>query len=73
MIGQNQIVEFIKSDLLIKMAEGLNSEVHTTLDYAIQFGIKFGRDFLSSLLSAAITQGTDRLLVTRLRDLIRRT
>lgn len=55
------------------MAEGVNSEVHTTLNYAIEFGIKFDRDFLSGLLSVAIRQGADRLLVTRFRDLIRRT
>ncbi len=72
-IGVNQVLEFIKIELTAKMAAGFNSEVHTILDYAKEFGVKLDRDFLSSLLSAAISQGTDRLLVTRFRDLIRRT
>lgn len=73
MIGVNQVLEFIKIELSTKMAAGLNSEVYTILDYAKEFGVKLDRDFLSGFLSIAIKQGTDRLLVTRLRDLIRRT
>ncbi|QYU67275.1 hypothetical protein J4558_20400 [Leptolyngbya sp. 15MV] len=77
MLGHNgayrvNIVEIIKSDLLNKIGKNKNDEVNVALDYASNFGIRFDRDFLSDLLRKGIRQGTDRPLIARLRDLIRR-
>lgn len=72
-IGRQQIVETIKAELTARITAEANSDIHQILNYAEQFRINFDREFLSSFLSAAIRQGTDRPLVTRLRDLIRRT
>ncbi|QYO65298.1 DUF1810 family protein [Leptolyngbya sp. 7M] len=71
-VSATHIVEIIKSDLLNKIGKNKNDEVNVALDYASNFGIRFDRDFLSDLLRKVIRQGTDRPLIARLRDLIRR-
>ncbi|MBE7516123.1 MAG: DUF1810 family protein [Chloracidobacterium sp.] len=68
----NQIVEFIRNDLLSKIANDQNDAVNEVLDYAERFGIRFDRSFLSEFLSQVIKQGTDKVLVARLREFIRR-
>lgn len=72
-ISRSPFVETMKAELPARISSDANSEVHRTLDYAKEFGINFDRDFLSSFLSLAIKQGTDRILVARLRDMIRST
>lgn len=67
-----EMVEFIKADLIAKITENENDAVNALLDYSDKFGLRFDRDFLSSFLSLVIKQGTDRLLVARIRDLIRK-
>lgn len=67
-----EIVEFTKPDLIAKITENENDAVNALLDYADKFGLRFERDFLSSFLSLVIKQGTDRQLVARIRDLIRK-
>lgn len=68
--GQN-VIEFLQGDLLDKLSQNLNDKVNDLLDYAAQFNLKFSRGFLSDFLSLVFKQGTDRHLITRLRDLIR--
>lgn len=72
-IGRSQLIETLKADLPVRITRDENADVHRKLDYARAFKVNFDRDFLSAFLSLAIKQGTDRKLVTRLRDLIRTT
>ncbi len=67
-----EMVEFIKADLIATITENENDTVNALLNYVDKFGLRFDRDVLSSFLSLVIKQGTDRLLVARIRDLIRK-
>lgn len=67
-----QVAESLQTTLLEQIKEEKNQLVGKILDYSDHFGIRFHRDFLSALLSHVICQGTDRQLVARLRDLIRK-
>lgn len=67
-----QVVESLQTTLTDQINEEENELVGRILDYTDHFGIRFHRDFLSALLSLVILQGTDRQLVARLRDLIRK-
>lgn len=71
-LSRGQILTFIKNQLPIMLTDELDTEVHATLDYAKDFGLNFDREFLSGLLGIALKK-EDRIMVSRLRQLIRRT
>ena len=67
-----QVAESLQTTLLDQMKVEKNESVGKLIDYGDHFGIRFNRDFLSAFLSLVIRQGTDRQLVARLRELIRK-
>lgn len=72
-ISRSQAVEYMKKDLSSKILLNANDDVNRRLDYAKEYDIQFDRNFLSGFLSSVIKQETDRDLVFRLRELIKRT
>ncbi len=63
--------KFFHEGLSKNISDERNADVEILLDYADQFNWKINLLNLEEFLSLVIRQGTDRKLVSRLRDLIR--
>ena len=71
-LQEEYFYSFFQNDLLEKTEREANHEVNELLDYVDQYHLKLKRGFYAKVLSLVLNQGTDRQLVFRLRELIRK-